>query len=129
MLNHMKSLIINEVYSNNNLNELIDVLYKQSCMYVSSKIHSVSGRERFQQTSIAIRDIIKSNFYYDNYNSFHQTKKEILREKIRITNQYELRDFLEKILFEPRVYDDMAFDIATELLDKIKTRFYDGYVG
>ena len=129
MLKPMKSLIYNKLYSSSNLNELIDNLYVESCQYVYKHIHSEQGKSFFKQTSIAVRDIIKNNFNYDDYASFAITINKLNRERNLNKKAYILLNPLELFLLNPEKYINMALDIANEILNKIKTRFYDGYTG
>ena len=129
MLKPMKSLIINEIYSSPNLNELIDNLYVESCHYVYKHIHSEQGKSFFKQTSIAVRDIIKNNFNYDDYASFAITINKLNRERNSNERAYALLNPIELFLLNPEKYNNMALDIAHEILNKIRIRFYDGYTG
>ena len=98
MLKPMKSLIINEIYSSPNLNELIDNLYIESCQYVYKHIDSEQGKSFFLQTSIAVRDIIKTNFNYDNYASFAITINKLNRERNSNERAYTLLNPIELFL-------------------------------
>lgn len=129
MLNHTKSLILNEIYSSPNLDEIVIQLYTESCVYIYSRIHSETAKARFLDTSNIVLSSIKTHFSYSNYASFGTTHKALVRLKNNITNQYTFRNILEVILFNPEKYDDMAFDIAFDILNKIRIRFFDGYVG
>ena len=129
MLKPMKFLIINEIYSSPNLNELIDNLYVESCQYVYKHIDSEQGKSFFKQTSIAVRDIIKTNFNYDDYASFAITINKLNRERNSNERAYALLNPIELFLLNPEKYNNMAIDIVHEILNKIRVRFYDGYTG
>lgn len=129
MLNHMKSLILNEVYSSPNIDDIIHNLYEESCNYVLKHIHSNAGQERFIETKRIVLDILKTKFSYSDDKSFLTTNRALSRAKNDIARMYDFRSLFETILFNPEKYDNLAFDIAFDILHKIKIRFYDGYVG
>lgn len=129
MLNHMKSLILNEVYSSPNIDDIVHNLFEESCIYVSKRIHSNAGRERFNETKRVVADILKTKFTYSDDKSFLMTNRALFRAKNDIVRLYTFRSLYDVIMFNPEQYDNLAFDIAFDILNKIKTRFYDGYVG
>jgi hypothetical protein len=121
MLNHMKSLTIEEMIFN---------LYEESCKYVANRIVSSAGKDRFYTTTLVVKNILKNKLDPSLLpESFVSTTRNLNKTKDQITRAYHFKSTLELMLFNPKQYDEMAFDIAFDLLNKIKTRFYDGYVG
>jgi hypothetical protein len=90
-----------------------------------------SGVSRFKESKTIVRDILLTKLLNEDLPiSIQTTTKCLQRTRDQIRRAYDFRSFLEKTFwFDPSKYDDYAFDIAFEILQKIKTRFIDGYVG
>lgn len=125
----MKFLIANEIYSSTNIDDIVHNLYEESCNYTLKHIHSNAGQDRFIETKRTVSDILKTKFSYSDEKTFLNTNRALVRAKNDVTRLYEFRSLYDVILFNPEKYDNLAFDIAFDILNKIKTRFYDGYVG
>jgi hypothetical protein len=121
----MKSLTT----KSNDLDDIVLELYQASCIYVQNRIVGQAERGRFIKTSFIVRDIILTNLS-DNPTSFDTTNKALIRNKNQLLREQHFRSTFDK-WFGPDIqkYDDFAFEIAFDILKKIKTRFVDGYFG
>lgn len=127
MLNNTKSSTV----KNKDLETIIINLYDASCSYVQHRIPDKAGMNRFIETSRSVKDILSTRLLNDEISSsLDLTNKALRRAKDQMIRSYHFRSFVERtIWFDPQKYDDYAFDIAFEIIQKIKTRFIDGYVG
>jgi hypothetical protein len=112
-----------------NLDDIVLELYLASCVYIQNKIIGKAELGRFIKTSFIVRDIILTNLS-DNPTSFDTTTKALIRNKNQLLREQHFRPTFDK-WFGPDIqkYDDFAFEIAFDILKKIKTRFVDGYFG
>jgi hypothetical protein len=112
------------------LDDIVLELYQASCVYVQNRITGKAELNRFIETSSIVRDIILTHLSdAPTSAAFQATNKALIKNKIRIRREQHFRPIIDK-WFGPNVqkYDDYAFDIALEILQKIKTRFIDGFV-
>mgnify|MGYP003343272214 FL=1 len=127
MLNNTKYSIAETI----ELDNIIIELYQASCDYVQSRIVGIGEQGRFVKTSLLVKSILLTNLSNNNsIEAFDAAHKALKRSKNQLLREQYFRPTLDKLFgIDIEKYDDFAFDIAFEILQKIKTRFIDGYVG
>jgi hypothetical protein len=126
MLSNTKSLTT----KSNDLDDIVLELYQASCIYIQNRIVGQAELGRFIKTSSSVRDILLNNLNDSTSFSFDATNKALLRNKNQLLREQHFRSTIDKWFgVDIQKYDDYAFDIAFDILKKIKTRFIDGYVG
>jgi hypothetical protein len=106
------------------LNELTQLRIKASAKYTASKIENKNRREDFLFVITNILSVLKTCQFEE---SFIRAKKMIVKLEAQLDDtrcpQSDLSAF-----FNPRYkYDQLAFDLAREAIDKIEIKFIKGY--
>lgn len=108
------------------LNELTQLRIEASSKYIASKIENKDRRNDFLFVIHHIQNILKT---CQSEESFTRAKKMIIRLEAQLDDvRYPQSDL--SALFNPRnKYDNLAFDLAREAIDKIEIKFIKGYIG
>jgi hypothetical protein len=127
MLSNTKSLTT----KSNDLDDIVLELYQASCIYIQNRIVGKAELDRFIKTSSSVRDILLNGLSNNpTLSAFDATNKALIRNKNQLLGEQHFRSIVDRWFgVDIQKYDDYAFDIAFEILQKIKIRFIDGYVG
>lgn len=110
----------------NETKDIIINLFVESTKYTASKIDNTNSKDQFVKTCKRIQEILYYTF--DGATPFKRSKSNlvILQGTIRRTREINSSFF---DFFEPKkTYDETAFNIAFDILNKIEIRFVTGYV-
>jgi predicted ATP-dependent protease len=106
------------------LNELVQLRIQASSKYIANKIENKDRRDDFLFVISNIQNILRTCKFEE---SFIRAKKMMVKLEEQLDEiRYQQSDL--SAFFSPRYkYDNMAFDLAREAIDKIETKFIKGY--
>jgi len=109
----------------NETKDIIINLFVESAKYTASRIQNTNSKNQFIKTCKRIQETLYYTF--DGSTPFQRSKSNLVILQGCIKRTREINSSIFDFLEPKRVYDDAAFNIVFDILNKTETRFVIGY--